>query len=207
MDLQSNNAVSDVSIGRTDTSDLDNPFNGKTLTKEDGEYEIHGISGSCNEITLFFAKSGYSTRKVILKNYSVDTIFLEPNLKQRAAHFDNKQAFEIVGILRSNDYPSSDSDTSTCITWILTESNIKHLIKEARPISGSQWHDLFEHFPCQIHGSLIQNSTAYQYSINSGAWLTISSADTTVRFGSFKRENDKYFLSNAWTMEDMENGE
>jgi hypothetical protein len=44
----------------------------------------------------------------------------------------------------------------------------------------------------------------FEYSINSGAWFTVSSPDTTLMFGSFKEENNKYFLDSAWTEEEME---
>ena len=37
--------------------------------------------------------------------------------------------------------------------------------------------------------------------INAGSWLSIDEGDTTIRFGSFKEENEHQFLSGAW-MED-----
>ncbi len=196
--------IEDVAIGKTDTTDLDNPFNMKTMTMKNGSYEIFGIAGRCNEITMFFTKDGYETQKIIFQNNSADTILLQPTPKQQKVIFDFNKDFEIIELKKSNDYPSSDPDTTSCIQWTLSELEIKKIIKESKPISGPEWHHLFGHYPCRVHGKLIQGSTEFDYSINSGAWFTVSSSDTTSRFGSFEKENNKYFLDSAWSEEEME---
>ena len=121
--------------------------------------------------------------------------------------FDQNEIFKLTKVLKSNDYPSSDKDTTICIGWTLTESAIEQIIKDSKPISGPEWHHQFGHFPCRIHGKLLQDSKEYEFSINSGSWLTVSSTDTTLIFGSFKEENNRYFLSSAWTVEDMDEKE
>ena len=204
LDKLTKKPIENVAIGKTDTTDLDNPFNRKTMTRENGEYEIYGIAGRCNEITMFFSKDGYETQKIIFPNNSTDTILLQPTTKQQIALFDFNKGFEILELEKSNDYPSSDKDTTACINWTLDKLEIERIIQQSKPISGPEWHHLFGHYPCRIHGKLLQGSTEFEYSINSGAWFTVSSPDTTLMFGSFKEENNKYFLDSAWTEEEME---
>ena len=179
-------------------------LNRKTMTRENGEFEIYGIAGRCNEITMFFSKGGYETQKIIFPNNSTDTILLQPTTKQQTALFDFGKGFEILELEKANDYPSSDKDTTACINWTLDKLDIERIIKQSKPISGPEWHHLFGHYPCRIHGKLLQDSNEFEYSINSGAWFTVSSPDTTLMFGSFKEENKKYFLDSAWTEEEME---
>ncbi len=207
LDKLTKKPIEDVAIGKTDTTDLDNAFNRKTMTRENGDYEIYGIAGRCNEITMFFSKDGYETQKIIFLNNSNDTILLQPTAKQQTAIFDFNKNFGIVELEKSNDYPSSDKDTTACINWTLDKKEIKKIIQESKPINRPEWHHLFGHYPCRIHGKLRQGSTEFKYSINSGAWLTISSPDTTLMFGNFKEENNKYFLDSAWTEKEMEENE
>jgi hypothetical protein len=204
LDKLTKRPIENVAIGRTDTTDLDNPFNRKTMTQAKGNYEIYGIAGRCNEITMFFTKDGYETKKVTFHNNSADTILLQPTSKQQTELFDLNKNFEIIELHKSNDYPSSDKDTTVCINWTLNKSEVKKIIQQSKPISGPEWHHLFGHYPCRIYGKLIQGLKEFEYSINSGSWFTVNSPDTTLRFGSFKEENNKYFLDSAWTEEEME---
>jgi hypothetical protein len=207
LDKFTNKPIQDVAIGKTDTTDLQNPFNRKTMTTENGTYEIYGVAGRCNEITMFFSKDGYETQKLVFPNNSTDTILLQPTAKQQTTIFDINKDFDIVELEKSNDHPSSDKDTTVCINWTLDKLEIKKIIQESEPISGFEWHHLFGHYPCRILGKLRQGSTEFEYSINSGAWFTVSSADTTLMYGSFKEENNKYFIDSAWTEEEMEGKE
>src|SRR5690554_5227583 len=83
LDKLTKKPIRDVAIGKTDTTDLDNPFNRKTMTRENGDYEIYGTAGRCNEITMFFTKDGYETRKITFQNNSTDTILLQPTPSQK----------------------------------------------------------------------------------------------------------------------------
>jgi hypothetical protein len=198
LDKLTKKPIQDVAIGKTDSTELENPFNKKTMTGENGDYEIFGIAGSCNEITMFFSKDGYESKKFIFQNNSNDTILLQPKTKKETSIFDVNNEFEIIDFKKSNDYPSSDTDTTVCLKWDLNKFEVKKLIKESRPISGPEWHHLFGHYPCRIHGKILQNHNEFEFSLNSGAWLTVSSSDTTLMFGSFNEENNKYFLHSAW---------
>ncbi|WP_146104982.1 carboxypeptidase-like regulatory domain-containing protein [Nonlabens tegetincola] len=204
LDKLTKKPIENVAIGKMDTSDLNNSFNRKTMTGENGDYEIYGFAGRCNEITMFFSKDGYETQKIIFPNNSTDTILLQPTTKLETALFDYKKGFEILELEKSNDYPSSDKDTTACNNWTLNKFEIESIIQQSKPISGPEWHHLFGHYPCRIHGKLLQGSIKFEYSINSGAWFTVSSPDTTLMFGSFKEENNKYFLDSTWTEDEME---
>ena len=79
LDKVTKKPIQGVAIGKTDTTDLDNPFNRKTMTNETGDYEIYGMAGKCNTITMFFTKEGYETQKITFQNNSADTILLQSN--------------------------------------------------------------------------------------------------------------------------------
>lgn len=109
--------------------------------------------------------------------------------------FNIKEDYSILNIKRTIDYQSLTSDTTICKEWYLTKIEIKKIIESAKPVSGPDWHYRFDHMPCQIEGKLQQAGKEFDLSINSGAWFTISSADTTMIFGNFNEENNKFFLS------------
>ncbi|WP_229712499.1 hypothetical protein [Marivirga lumbricoides] len=194
--------IQDVAIGKTDTTDLDNPFNRKTMTGKNEDYEVDGIAGTCDEITMYFNKEGYEPEKITFQNNSIDTILLQPITRKQTTIFDFNCDFEIINLQKLNQYPASDPDTTTCINWNLNKLEVKKNIRESQ-ISGPEWHYMFGHYPCRIHGKILQDSVEFEYSINSGAWLTISLSDTTLLLGSFKEENNNYFQDTVWSEEEM----
>jgi len=58
---------------------LENPFNEKIYTDNEGQFEFMGIAGQCNDITLYFSGKGFETKKVKMINGSSDTIYLIPD--------------------------------------------------------------------------------------------------------------------------------
>lgn len=78
LDKETGLPIDSVAIGRTDTADLDNPFNDKAYSDSIGKYDYHRISGSCNTVTLYFTKKGYKTLKIETKNNN-DTIKMIKN--------------------------------------------------------------------------------------------------------------------------------
>ncbi len=92
----------------------------------------------------------------------------------------------------------SAPDTNGCKGWEIPIVKLSKIITDCKNIDGVLWHHLFDVLPCVIKGELIQNSQQYQFEVNGGSWLYIRSSDTTLIFGSFNRENEKYFLLAAY---------
>ena len=117
---------------------------------------------------------------------------------------DLSKEFHIENLIKSNDYPSSMVDTIECAGWELNEAEIKEILNNVKPISGREWHNHYGHWNCCMNGELIQNNLDYKLSINAGAWLTLMNNDTTYIFGQLDRKLEHLFLSNSWTLEEME---
>jgi len=79
LNKETNRPISNIAIGKTDTTDLENPFNEKIYTDNEGQFEFMGIAGQCNDITLYFSGKGFETKKVKMINGSSDTIYLIPD--------------------------------------------------------------------------------------------------------------------------------
>ncbi|UII30447.1 carboxypeptidase-like regulatory domain-containing protein [Fulvivirga ulvae] len=202
LDEVTNMPVPYVAIGRTDAGDADTPFNRKTFTEKQGEFVFNGVTGSCDEATLYFSHQDYITEKVTLPNSSTDTIYLRP-IQKTSIFFDKQREYKVKKLMKKNNSPSSMNDTTICQEWDLTEKQIRIIIGKAKEIDGSQWHYQFDHLPCRVTGKLVQSDMEYDLSVNSGAWLTITSPDTTIMYGIFNEQTYAYFMSTAWT-EDLE---
>ena len=112
------------------------------------------------------------------------------------------EQFDLVTFNKNNKYPSSDTDTSKCNSWIIDDKNLKQIIAESRFIEGQEWHYLFSHLPCQYEGQLKQKNLTYKFTMNSGAWGTIERNDSIRYYGVFGEQFDKYFLTAVWREED-----
>ncbi|MBL6449375.1 hypothetical protein JMN32_23895 [Fulvivirga sp. 29W222] len=198
LDEASKLPIQNVAIGQTDTTDLDKPFNQKIFTKKYGKFDFREVAQSCDEVTLYFSHQEYFTEKVTLPNNSNATIYLSRKRKTNS-FFDRQREYKIKNLTKKNDSPSSMNDTTMCSTWNLTEKQVRVIIGNAKEIDGPKWHYKFEHLPCRVTGELVQNTKKYLLSINSGAWLTVSSNDTTLMYGIFSNSIDPYFVSSAWT--------
>ncbi|MBK6965919.1 MAG: carboxypeptidase regulatory-like domain-containing protein [Bacteroidales bacterium] len=77
IDYDSGLPLDSVAIGKTDTSDLENPFNEKVYTDANGDFDFHGIAGKCNVVLLYFSRDGYNTSAIEYENFSSDTIRLK----------------------------------------------------------------------------------------------------------------------------------
>ena len=195
LDNSTKKPLNNVAIGKTDTTDLENPFNRKTYSFKNGEFDVSGISGRCNQITLYFTKKDYSTQKVTFENGAHDTIFLKSNKK---ITFDPSENFEVINIKKNNSYPSSSNDKTICKNWNLTSNDIKTFIPDLKQIDISEWHHLFDQLPYNIDAQVIQDKNKFNISINGGSWLNIRMPDTLLYFGNYKEKNNKYFISEVW---------
>ena len=88
-----------------------------------------------------------------------------------------------------------------CHNWLLTAPQLQELIYKLDPISGEDWHHLFEHLPCQIIGEIDQNGAPYCFAANGGSWVSISSSDTTLYFGDLQGRFRERFIRTAWNPE------
>jgi hypothetical protein len=115
--------------------------------------------------------------------------------------FDKSQPFEIVKSTRGLTPQASVPDTTRCNGWIVEDKAIKKIITQSEPLTGPDWHHLFNVLPCVIQGEIVQEGVTFGFEVNAGSWTYISSKDTTLMLGSFKKENEKFFLSPAITQE------
>lgn len=116
--------------------------------------------------------------------------------------FDTLSDFNIISFELVTKYPSSDKDTSKCEKWSLTDENIKQIIKSSHLINSIEWDIQFSHLPCAATGHLIQNDKEFNFSVNSGSWMTISDSDTTIMLGYFDSELSYLFLDEPWDGEE-----
>lgn len=198
LDEASKMPIRHVAITTTNTTDPD--ATDHTYTEKYGEFVFSGIAGSCDEITVYFSHRDYVTKKVTIHNNSSATIYLRRKTKGNA-FFDKQREYKVKNLVKKNNAPSSMNDTTICQEWNLTEKQIRIIIGEAKEINGSQWHYQFDHLPCRVTGKLVQNAREYDLSVNSGAWLTISSPDSSTMYGIFNEKANAYFMSTAWTEE------
>ena len=115
--------------------------------------------------------------------------------------FNPTLSFELTDLAKSNKYPSSDSDTTSCADWVLEKAEIELIISQSEPITGPEWHHEFGHWPCQYTGEIKQNGKTYQLGLNAGAWFTLSNGDTTLWFGNYIKEHEAWFLTPALSEE------
>lgn len=119
--------------------------------------------------------------------------------KSTVAHSFNQSApFGFRFITSNTTYPSSSTDTSLCNNWLLTVPQLYQLIGTLEPISGEDWHHLFDHLPCQIIGEIDQNGASFCFVVNGGSWVSVTSADTSVYFGDLNGRFKDLFIRNAW---------
>jgi hypothetical protein len=74
------------------------------------------------------------------------------------------------------------------------------MLKSTKPISRPDWHHLFGHYPCLHYRELTQNEHKFEFAINAGSWLTMSS-DTPVYYGDVEGIFEQIFLNTMWNQE------
>jgi len=109
--------------------------------------------------------------------------------------FRKDKPFQIVFAGRAITNQSSAKDTSACKGWTISNANIQKVIKDAKNIGGTEWDLAFAVLPCIVKGQLIQHGNLYRFEVNGGSWMYISSPDTTLILGNYKKEDAKYFIA------------
>lgn len=118
-------------------------------------------------------------------------------VKTKKAVFNNHEPFQIIKSARSITDQSSLKDTSDCEGWTISNKSLAKIIKNSRSTGGPEWDILFDVLPCVIKGQLKQNGNIFDFEVNGGAWFYLKSADTTLIFGDFKKEDEKYFIERS----------
>ncbi len=108
--------------------------------------------------------------------------------------FDQSKAFELLGAELNKENPDVQADTAECLKWSLSKANVVELLSHLPPISRSDWHDRFEHLPCEIAGEFVQHGDTFSFGINGGSYITVGIADTFYFYGDLKSRYDSLFL-------------
>lgn len=116
--------------------------------------------------------------------------------------FDKEMPFEILSAMRGITKQSSAPDSSMCRGWNIFPGDLPTIIRDCKVTDRHEWHHLFDVLPCLINGQLEQNGHTYKFEINAGSWMTIYNEDSLLLLGNFEKQNEKYFISNAWNEDD-----
>lgn len=147
-------------------------------------------------VILFSCSKPTSQNEATINNQVETTTTTDINTP---SFFNPNDNFRILDTQKNNDYPSSYEGVEICDVWdIKSKNKLSRIIKNAKIISENEFNENFDHLPCQIVGTISQKSNQYDLSINSGAWITISSGDEKMILGVFNSEDDEEFLSTAW---------
>ncbi|MBD79621.1 MAG: hypothetical protein CL840_11945 [Crocinitomicaceae bacterium] len=147
---------------------------------------------------LYISDKNYFNFKEVIEPCA--TCYAEECLEKDKRLFDRNLPFQILNLETNTNYPSSAEDDSMCEGWWLDEEYTKLVFRNSRYISGSEWHALYDHLPCQVKGELQQLETKFTFSINGGSWLSIGNKDTSAIMGYFGVSG--LFISEAWSEED-----
>ncbi len=118
--------------------------------------------------------------------------------KIKKTEFNKTQRFQIINSARTITNQSSATDTNICKGWTISNKDLTKIIKDAKPIGGTEWDLSFLVLPCIIKGQFIQNGNPFEFEVNGGSWLYIKCPDTTLILGDFKKEDEKYFIEKPY---------
>ncbi|SFP55647.1 hypothetical protein [Parafilimonas terrae] len=122
-------------------------------------------------------------------------------LKKTVRRFDNHQRFEIVSFKNTLNKNTTDTDTSKCSGWKLTESDIEKIIKNSEPIGGTTWDLNFLVLTCTKSVKVVQHGQQFDVEINAASFFLVNNGDTSVFFGDYKDSDRKYFIEGPNTSE------
>lgn len=155
-------------------------------------YTKHTLQRKLNLILMFSVLLVFSGCDGAKKKLITDST------QDEKTQFNPKEAFDILDITMSLSHPSSAPD-SICSGWNISKQELPEAIRKAVPIDLNLWHYQFDHLPCVVEGTLRQDGGLLSYSINAGAYFTISNTDTVFYFGIYDSTSLHYFLSEPWT--------
>jgi len=124
-----------------------------------------------------------------------------PSDDQYVFSFQPDSSFTVSAFAKTNTLAPNKSDSMSCISWTLPDSQIKSLLEKGQPMNGSEWHYYYAHWPCSYTGKVFQNGDTIAVYINAGGWYTISKADSTAWYKVLDNKLDQVFLSGRLEME------
>lgn len=85
------------------------------------------------------------------------------------------------------------------------KDSVLQIIKRLKPIDGRTWHYCYGHFQCGVKGIIRYNDSLYNYHLNAGGWLNLSSESGSKFYGSMdKKDTINNFIS-VYYCDDMLN--
>ena len=132
-----------------------------------------------------------SARREIRSDSSLDLTFLKGN-------------FRISSTKYSSSYPSSETYTSMCLDWKLSEEQIRLILSNSTHLNPSDWHHLYDHLNCSIEVGVISNLDTLEIAINGGSFLFLRMENSTILLSDTLQEHEAFFLSSPITVDEME---
>lgn len=102
-----------------------------------------------------------------------------------------------IKILKINDIKIDEDAgefTDKCTDWSLNSEGIIEIIKLSKHISGEEMHHMYYRLPCEVTGKLRWRNKSYDFMINAGSFLYLSSPDTVFYMGCSDEKCIRYFL-------------
>lgn len=91
-----------------------------------------------------------------------------------------------------------------CDKWKIDKSLIEKIFRASHPISSSEFHFLYDVWPCNFKGKMLLEKDTFSFEINPGSYIVLWNKDTSIYYGYKGKKYKKYFLSEPW---DPEKGE
>lgn len=114
--------------------------------------------------------------------------------------FSDKDSIQILKVSDVKIEKDAKEFSDKCKSWNLNSDSIIKIVRLSERISGEDMHHLYYRLPCEINGKLKWGSRTYDFMINAGSFLHLSSTDTSFYLGCSKKECQQYFLMSS---EDM----
>lgn len=172
----------------------------ESITTYKGNWKYIDTTSKIFEVNLL--KSSNDTIKLPQKRmYQLTVTGIVPYLDSAVAslspnHFIPNSDFIIVEFQKTQQSLNQEDTLSHIYNeWSLSPEQFKQLVKDSEPIPVRTWHYQFDVLPCAMEALITQNDELYHIEMNAGGWFVITVKDSSIYFGSYKKGNEEYFLS------------
>ncbi len=143
-----------------------------------------------------------SSKDTMPSKHFLDSLESERN-KQTIELLQTIKSVTVLNIEKENTRIASTGEDlgKQCDKWQLSKSTIEKIFRSSKPISGPEWHYLYDVWPCEYNGLMLINKDSFSFSVNAGSHLVIWNADTSFRYGCSDKRFKKYlhnFLGSEW---------